>query len=136
LFLTGGAPTDKTFTLQLIVQELRRYYHSDLLSNSMKPKALLMAFTSKTTFNIAGCTIHSTLRIPINQSLSNMEKLSSKLLNKLTDDYEQIKLMVINEVFLILMRSRVGTPIEASFVPEATLPTERAVGWKNLPSRM
>ena len=38
-----------------------------------------MAFTGKATFNIDGCTIHSALHIPINQSLSNMEKLSSDL---------------------------------------------------------
>jgi hypothetical protein len=101
LFLTGGAGTGKTFTLQLIVQGLLRFYHSDLQSDPLKPKVLLMAFTGKATFNIDGCTIHSALRIPINQSLSNMGKLSSELLNKLTDDYEQIKLIVIDEISLV-----------------------------------
>ncbi len=88
LFLTGGANTGKTFTLQLIVQGLLRFYHSDLQSNPLKPKVLLMAFTCKTTFNIDVCTIHSTLHISINQSSSNIRKLSSEQLNKLTDDYE------------------------------------------------
>ena len=101
LFLTGGANTGKTFTLQLIVQGLLRFYHSDLQSNPLKPKVLLMAFTCKTTFNIDACTIHSALHIPINQSLLNMGKLSSELLNKLTDDYEQIKLRVIDEISLV-----------------------------------
>jgi hypothetical protein len=101
LFLVGGARIGKTFTLQLIVQGLLRFYHSDLQSNLLKPKVLLIAFTGKTSFNIDGCTIHSALRISINQSLSNMGKLSSVLLNKLTDDYEQIKFMVIDEISLV-----------------------------------
>ena len=101
LFLTGGAGTGKTFTLQLIVQGLLRFYHGDLQSDPLKPKVLLMAFTGKAVFNIDGCTIHSALRIPINQSLSNMGKLSLELLNKLTDDYEQIKLIVIDEISLV-----------------------------------
>ena len=88
LFLTGGAGIGKIFTLQLIVQGLSRFYHSDLQSNPLKPKVLLMAFSYKTTFNIDGCTIHFALHIPINQSLSNIGKLSSEQLNKLTDDYE------------------------------------------------
>ena len=67
----------------------------------MKPKVLLMAFTSKTTFYIDGCTIHSALRILINQSLSNMREWSFELLKKLTDDYEQIKLIVINRISLV-----------------------------------
>ena len=79
LFLTDGAGTGKTFTLQLIVQGLLRFYHSDLQSNPLKPKVLLMAFTGKAAFNIDICTIHSALHISINQSLSNMEKLSSDL---------------------------------------------------------
>lgn len=45
LFLIGGAGTGKTFTLQLIVQGLLRFYHGDLQSDPLKPKALLMAFT-------------------------------------------------------------------------------------------
>lgn len=65
----------------------------------MKPKALLMEFIYKASFNINGCTIHSTLCI--NQSLSNMRKLSYEPLNKLTDDYEQTKLIVIDKISLV-----------------------------------
>ena len=100
-FLTGGAGTSKTFILQLIVQGLSHFYHSDLQSNPLKPNVLLMSFTGKATFNIDGCTIHSALHVPINQSLSNMGKLSSEPLNKLTDDYEHIKLIIIDEISLV-----------------------------------
>jgi hypothetical protein len=82
LFLAGGAGTGKTFTLQAIVQGLLRMHHKDLKSDPLKIKALLMAFTGKAAFNIGGTTIHSALHIPINQSMSNLGRLSTKTLSK------------------------------------------------------
>jgi len=96
LFLTRSVGTGKTFILQLIVQGLLCFYHSDIELDPLKPKALLMAYTRKAAFNI-----HSALHIPINQSLSNIGKQSSKLLNKLIDQYEQIKLIVVDEISLV-----------------------------------
>ncbi len=52
-------------------------------SHLTKTKALLMPSTSKTTFNIDDLTIHSTLNILAQQSLSSLSNLSSYLLNKL-----------------------------------------------------
>jgi hypothetical protein len=49
-----------------------------------KTKALLMASIGKVAFNIDGLTIHSTLNIPIQQSLSSLPNLSSNSLNRLT----------------------------------------------------
>jgi hypothetical protein len=47
-----------------------------------------MASTSKVTFNIDGQTIHSTLNIPIQQTLTNLSNLSLNSLNRLTCQYE------------------------------------------------
>ena len=88
LFLTGGAGSGKTFTLQAIVQGLLRMHHKNIKSDPLKSKALLMAFTGKAAFNIGGTTIHSALHIPVNQSLSNLNKLSTETLSKLTEQYE------------------------------------------------
>jgi hypothetical protein len=101
LFLTGGAGTGKSFTLQAIVQGLLRMHHKDLRSDPLKTKALLMAFTGKVAFNIGGTTIHSALHIPINQSLSNLGKLSTETLSKLTDQYEQLQFIVLDEISLV-----------------------------------
>ncbi len=60
-----------------------------------------MALTSKVVFNIDGLTIHSTLNIPIQQSLSNLQNLSSNSLNRLTCQYEQLQLVVIDEISLV-----------------------------------
>jgi hypothetical protein len=58
--------------------------------NLTKTKALLMALIGKTASNIDGLTIHSTLNIPIQQSLSSLPNLSSDSLNRFTCQYAQL----------------------------------------------
>ncbi len=88
LFLIGGVGTCKTFTLKFIIQELLQSYNQDIFSNLTKTKALFLVFTSKVVFNIDSLTIHSTLNIPIQQSLFSLLNLSTNSLNKLTCQYE------------------------------------------------
>ncbi len=64
LFLTSEASTSKTFTLFLIIQGLLRHYNKQIHVDPLKQKTLLMACTSKTTFNLDGTIIHSTLIFP------------------------------------------------------------------------
>jgi hypothetical protein len=70
-------------------------------SNLTKTKALFMALTSKVVFNIDDLTIHSTLNIPIQQSLFNLPNLSSYSLNWLKCQYEQFQLVVIDEISVV-----------------------------------
>jgi len=66
LFLIGGVGTTKTFTLLLIIQGLLHHYNKELHVDPLKQKTLFMAYIGKTSFNIDGTTIHSTLNIPLN----------------------------------------------------------------------
>ena len=66
-----------------------------------KIKVLIMAFTSKASFTVDGATLHSTLNIPINQSLSSLINLSSNILNALTNLYEQLQLVVIVKISFV-----------------------------------
>jgi len=84
LFLTRGARTGKKFTLKLIIQRLLWLYNKDISSNLTKTKVLLMASTCKDVFNINNLRIHSTLNIPMQQSLYNLPNLSLDSLNRLT----------------------------------------------------
>ncbi len=77
LLLTKGVGTSKFFTLKLIIQGLLQLYNRDISFDLKKTKALLIATIGKTTFNIDSLTIHSTLNIPIQQSLSSLPNLSS-----------------------------------------------------------
>ncbi len=57
LFLTRGAKTGKTFTLKLIIQILLQLNNKNISFDLTKTKALVMASTSKTAFNIDSLTI-------------------------------------------------------------------------------
>ncbi len=69
--------------------------------NLTKTKALLMASIGKVVFNIDSLTIHSTLNILVQQSLSSLPNLSSNSLNRFTCRYEQLQLVVINEISFV-----------------------------------
>ncbi len=57
-----------------------------------------MASTCKVAFNIDGLTIHSTLNILVQQSLSSLPNLSTYSLYRLTCRYEQLQLIMIDEI--------------------------------------
>jgi hypothetical protein len=61
-----------------------------------------MAYTRKATFNIDGTTIHLSLSIPLNckDSLS----LSLEQLDNLIKKYDQLQLIVLNEISLVMKR--------------------------------
>jgi hypothetical protein len=58
-----------------------------------------MAFIGKAAFNIGGTTIHSTLYICVNQSLSNPGNCQPK--HFVADQYEKLQFIVLDEVSLI-----------------------------------
>jgi ATP-dependent DNA helicase PIF1 len=99
--LTRGAGTGKAFTLKLVIQGLLRLYNRNIFSNLTKTKVLFLASTSKVAFNIDGLTIHSTLNIHVQQSLFSLPNLSSNSLNRLTCSYEQLQIVVIDEISLV-----------------------------------
>jgi len=102
--LIGGVGTGKTFTLKFIIQGLLQLYNKNISSNLTKTKALLMVSTCKVSFNINGLTIHLVLNILVQQFLSSLPNLSTYSLNKLTCQYEQLQLFVINEISRISAR--------------------------------
>jgi hypothetical protein len=76
-------------------------YIKELSSNLEKIKTLVMAYTGNALFHASGTTIHYALNVLINQSLTNLSNLSSDTLNRLTNKYKQLQLVVINEISLI-----------------------------------
>ena len=99
LFLTGGAGTGKTHTLLLLVQALQRLYLQKKQFDHEKPHVLLMAYTGKAAYNIGGLTIHSALHLPIVTKAHT--SLSTEKLNILSDRYQNLALVVFDEVSLI-----------------------------------
>jgi hypothetical protein len=58
-----------------------------------------MAYTGKTMFNIDRITIHLSLSIPLN--CKDLPSLSSKQSNILINKYNQLQLIVLDEISLI-----------------------------------
>ncbi len=66
LFFIGGVGIGKTFTFLLLIHGFLKHYNKKLGSDPLKQKAILMVYTSKTTYNIDGTTIHLGLSLPLN----------------------------------------------------------------------
>jgi hypothetical protein len=60
-----------------------------------------MALIGKNAFNIDSLIIHSALNILVQQSLFSLPNLSLNSLNKLTCRYEQLQLILIDEISLV-----------------------------------
>ncbi len=101
-FLQRGVGIGKKITLKLIIQGLLQLYNINMYSNLTKTKVLIMTSTSKVAFN--SLIIHSTLNINVQQSLFNLPNLSSDSLNRFTCQYEQLQLVVIDEISLVGIR--------------------------------
>jgi len=99
LFFTGGAGTRKTFTAKAIYQTLIRIYNEHYNTDPLKPKGLILAYTGKAAYNAGGLTINSALLMPFNKS--SFTPLSNDVLDNLTKLYEELKLVLIDEVSLI-----------------------------------
>jgi hypothetical protein len=99
LFLIRGVSTSKTFTLLLLIQGFLRHYNRKLSFDPLKQKAILMVYIDKMTFNIDDTTIHSRLSLPLN--CKYLQSLSAKRFNSLSKTYDELQLMVLNEVSLI-----------------------------------
>jgi hypothetical protein len=70
--LTSRVNTERIFMLMCIIQNMFRYYIIETIDvNLLKTKIMKLAYTRKTTFNINGSTIHSTLAIPLNKKNMN-----------------------------------------------------------------
>jgi hypothetical protein len=99
LFSTGGVGTGKTFTLLLLIHGFLKHYNKKLGSNPLKQKAILMAYTGKMTFNIDGTIVHSRPSLPLN--CKHLQSLSTKRLDSLSKTYDELQLLVLDEVSLI-----------------------------------
>jgi hypothetical protein len=60
-----------------------------------------LTYTRKTTFNIDGTTIHSTLAILINKNFNEFKALNDERCDILIKTYTQLQLLIIYEISLV-----------------------------------
>jgi hypothetical protein len=102
MFLTSGVDIGKAFTLMCIIQNMLQYYTKQTTNDDiLKPKIMKLTYIGKVAFNINSTTIHSTLVIPLYKNLTELNALSDERRNTLIKTYDQLYLLVINEIFLI-----------------------------------
>ncbi|VDI33111.1 Hypothetical predicted protein [Mytilus galloprovincialis] len=98
-FLSGGAGVGKSFVTKALYQMILKFYKRSG-DDFTTPKVLLMAPTGKAAYHINGNTIHSTLRIPCNQSLQ-FRSLESSSLNTLQTKLGNVQLIFIDEISMV-----------------------------------
>jgi len=83
----------------LLIQTLICFIIDILIQTLFLKTVLLMAYIGKTTFNIDGTTIHSSLFIPHN--CKDLPSLNLEQLDNLIKKYDQLQLIVVDEISLI-----------------------------------
>lgn len=99
-FLTGDAGLDKLRVTTALYQSLLKYYNHQAGTDFHRIFVLLLAPTGKAAHNIHGNTIHSALKIPINQSLKH-KSLDSDRLNTLRTQLRGIRVVFIDEISML-----------------------------------
>jgi len=63
LFLIGGVGIEKTFREKVIFQMLMQLYDAHNTTDPLKPKALILTYIVKTTYDAGGTTIHYVVNV-------------------------------------------------------------------------
>jgi translation initiation factor 1 (eIF-1/SUI1) len=74
-----GARIGKTFIFMCIVQNMLRYYITQITNvDPLKQKFMKLTYTWKKTFNINGTIIHSKIVISFNKNIIKLNALSDE----------------------------------------------------------
>ena len=103
MFLTGGAGTGKSVTIEAIYQSLIRWYarQPGFKEKPDMVTVLLVGPTGKSAFHIGGTTIHSALGIPVTQNKNELKPMSAELKNKFRNRLWNLKVIIIDEVSMV-----------------------------------
>ena len=103
IFLTGGAGTGKSVTIEAVYQTLNRWYtrRPECQSNPDLLTVLLVAPTGKSAFHIGGTTVHSAFGIPVTQNKKEMKQMSADTKNKFRNRLWNLRVIIIDEVSMV-----------------------------------
>lgn len=101
VFLTGGAGVGKSVVLNTLYQALDRHFSGKHGQNPDSCNVLITANTGMAAYSVKGVTIHSALKIDPNRKLQDYKKLSNDALTSLRRQYENLSVMMIDEISLV-----------------------------------
>ena len=84
-----------------LYQAALKYYNTRAGDDFHQVNVIMLAPTDKAAFNIKGNTIHSTLAVPVCQSLRNYKPLDSSRLNTLRSQLGGLKLIFLDEISMV-----------------------------------
>ncbi|KAL0892661.1 hypothetical protein ABMA27_014384 [Loxostege sticticalis] len=94
MFITGGAGSGKSFTLKLLVEQIRR-----LSSNT---SVTITAPTGVAARLVGGCTLHSTFVLPIEKGQTvTLRPLTGDRLQRERNKWRNIEWVIIDEVSMV-----------------------------------
>lgn len=100
-FLSGGAGVGKSHLTKALFQAVYKYLNTRAGDDFHQIKAILLAPTGKAAYNIRGNTIHTSLGLPVNQSLKIYKKLDPSRLNSFRSKFAGLKIIFIDEMSMV-----------------------------------
>lgn len=102
VFVTGPAGAGKSMLIRALAQSVIRITNlrPDIDDLSLPP-VLITAPTGKAVYGIRGLTLHSAFKLPLNQFAGLLPKLSSDISNTLCCQFANIKLLIIDEISMV-----------------------------------
>ena len=99
IFISGGAGVGKSVLMRALQEGFTTYYNrfQNIFPDHLK--VLKMAPTGSAAYNIGGSTIHSLLKIPINQN--ERGPLNTDKLNTMWYKFADVKVILLDEVSII-----------------------------------
>ena len=97
LFITGGAGTGKTFTLKLLVEQIKRCFVN------MTHTVRVAALTGVAARLVNGQTLHSLLKLPVQKDGKSMPMLllTGDFLKRMRHQWTDTKFLIIDEISMV-----------------------------------
>ena len=99
IFLSGGAGVGKSVVTRVIYQAAARWFRSGPSDNPLSRKVLLVAPTGSAAFTVGGQTIHTGVRIPMNQKGYRSLSVDKQAEARAVDG--DVQLIIIDEISLV-----------------------------------
>lgn len=99
-FISGGAGVGKSRLIKAIYQSVVRFYRN-IPGPVETMEVVLIAYTGKAAHNIGGMTAHNAFSLVVSQNQSSTKDLTAETLNTLTVKYQNLKLVVIDEISMM-----------------------------------
>ena len=102
MFLNGGTRIGKTFIAKSIYHGLVCFYNKELHRYPLKINVIIVSFLGRVAHIANDIIVNSTFHFPL--GLSNMLPLSFGILDTMSKEFEELRLLLVYEVSLMVLK--------------------------------